>query len=63
MDYKELKQQIKKELGLRWYWIQFTLLFDFEHQYENWLDRQYLKHTTKVDYYADKIKKHYAKYE
>ena len=48
-------------MGWRWYWTGFIILFDFNFQYGNWLDRQYLKHSTKADYYCRKIRKRYEK--
>jgi len=59
MNVKELKQKIKKDMGLRWYWTEILLLLDFDYQYYNWLSRQYLKHLKKTEYYQNKMDKHY----
>jgi len=59
MKLKDFIQKRKKELGLRWYWIEFTLLLDFDYQYYNWLSRQYLKHLKKTEYYQNKMDRHY----
>lgn len=34
MNIKEYLQKKKKEAGLKWYWYEFCLLFDFEHRKE-----------------------------
>jgi hypothetical protein len=60
MKLSEYKLKIKKEMGLRWYWLRFKLLFDFEHQYNMWLLKKELRLTTALNKHREKIKKYYG---
>jgi hypothetical protein len=57
MKLSDYKKQMKEKMGWKWYWIQFILLFDFEHQYDMWLMSRHLHHMKKVSFYEDIIRK------
>lgn len=56
MKVKELRAELKRKAGWKWYWYQFTMLLDFSYQYDNWLLRRHVHHLRKVEYYLEKIK-------
>lgn len=59
MKMSEYKQIKKKEMGWRWYWLHFQLLFDFSYQYDTWLIRKDLQLIKALKKHREKIKKYY----
>lgn len=62
MNIKELKKKLKEDMGWKWYWLQFTLLFDLDHQYQKFMMRRHIYHARKVDYWIERQKAYFAKH-
>lgn len=54
--FKEFKEEKKKEMGWKYNWFKFLILFDWKHQKEKRICKKILHHKKKLEEYRNKLK-------